>query len=261
MDRQLFKRPFTTDEGATFTCPTCRNFSLQLDKSKFHTSNSSSSRKMMKEDSYWEEEWISSIYTAIFVCQNSNCEEHVISSGTGFVSEEPVFTQDDRYTYTTTEYVCFYNPKFFQPTLQFFKIPDNCPEEIKNPLLEAFSITLLSPSSAANKVRVAIENLLTKFSIPKTTTNKHKKRVRLNLDARIEKAKTKNTVLGQLEDILYAIKWLGNAGSHSYSEITLDDVFDAYELMQHILIELYQPRNELGKLAKAIRKRRGPVKK
>ena len=110
--------------------------------------------------SYWEEEWISSIYTAIFVCQNSNCEEHVVSSVTGFVSQEPVFTQDDRYTYTTTEYVCFYNPKFFQPTLHFFKIPDNCPEEIRNPLLEAFSITLLSPSSAANKVRVSIENLL-----------------------------------------------------------------------------------------------------
>lgn len=51
MDRQLFKRPFTTDEGATFTCPTCGNFSLQLDKSKFHTSDSSSSRKMMKEES------------------------------------------------------------------------------------------------------------------------------------------------------------------------------------------------------------------
>jgi len=31
MDRQLFKRPFTTDEGTTFTCPTCGNFSLQLD--------------------------------------------------------------------------------------------------------------------------------------------------------------------------------------------------------------------------------------
>ena len=52
-----------------------------------------------------------------------------------------------------------------------------------------------------------------------------------------------------------------NEGSHSSAEITLDDVFDAYELMQHILIELYQPKNELGKLAKAIRKRKGPIKK
>ena len=59
----------------------------------------------------------------------------------------------------------------------------------------------------------------------------------------------------------FRIKWLGNAGSHSSAEITLDDVFDAYELMQHILIELYQPKNELGKLAKAIRKRKGPIKK
>ncbi|MEQ1320024.1 DUF4145 domain-containing protein [Acinetobacter guillouiae] len=261
MDRQLFKRPFTKDSGIAFTCPTCENFSLQLDQGKFYTSDSSSSRKMMNGNSYWEEEWITSIYTAIFVCQNSNCEEHVVSSGTGFVSQEPVFIQDYSDMYTSTEYVCYFNPKFFQPPLHFFKIPNNCPDEIRTPLLEAFSITLLSPSSAANKVRVAIENLLTKSNIPKTTINKHRKRVRLTLDGRIEKAKTKNTILGQLEDILFAIKWLGNAGSHSSSEINLDDVFDAYELMHHILVELYQPKNGVGKLAKAIRKRKGPVKK
>ena len=80
-------------------------------------------------------------------------------------------------------------------------------------------------------------------------------------DTRITKAKDKNIVLGKLEDILYAIKWLGNAGSHSSSEITLDDVFDAYELMHHVLIELYQPKNRLNKLAKAIRKRKGPLRK
>ncbi len=121
MDRHLFKKSFTKNGGITFPCPTCGNFSLQLDKGTFHTSDSAASRKMMREQSYWEEEWISSIYTAIFVCQNLNCEEHVVSSGTGFVSQEPIFTQDDRYTYTTFEYVCFYKPKFFQPALHFLK--------------------------------------------------------------------------------------------------------------------------------------------
>lgn len=260
MDRQLFKKPFTLDSGITYSCPTCGKLSLQLDKDKFHSSETSSTRKMLQED-YWEEDWRTSVYTAILVCRNTACEEHVISSGTGFISEEPVFTSDDSYTYTSSEYVCLFEAKFFQPALHFFDIPSNCPEDIKNPLLEAFSITLLSPSSAANKVRVAIEHLLTNFRIPKTTSNKQKKRVRLTLDTRITKAKDKNIVLGKLEDILYAIKWLGNAGSHSSSEITLDDVFDAYELMHHVLIELYQPKNRLNKLAKAIRKRKGPLRK
>lgn len=260
MDRQLFKRPFDLDSGVTYNCPTCGKHSLQLDQTKFYASETSSTRKMLKED-YWEDDWRTSVYTAILICRNTACEEHVISSGTGFVSEEPVFTSDDRYTYTRSEYVCLYEAKFFQPTLHFFPISPNCPEDIKISLLEAFSITLLSPSSAANKVRVSIEHLLTSFRIPKTTTNKQKKRVRLTLDARIAKAKDKNAVLGKLEDILYAIKWLGNAGSHSGSEITLDDVFDAYELMHHVLIELYQPKNGLNKLAKAIRKRKGPLKK
>ena len=75
-----------------------------------------------------------------------------------------------------------------------------------------------------------------------------------------EEAKNKNANLGDLEDILYAIKWLGNAGSHGNSEITIDDVFDAYEFMNHILNEIYEPKQKLEKLAKEIRKKKGPVK-
>ena len=67
-------------------------------------------------------------------------------------------------------------------------------------------------------------------------------------------------LLGELENILYALKWLGNAGSHANSEISVDDVFDAYEFMNHILNEIYEPKQKLEKLAKEIRKKKGPVK-
>ena len=44
-------------------------------------------------------------------------------------------------------------------------------------------------------------------------------------------------------------------------QVLLCHVFDAYELMSHLLNELYQSKAEINKLAKAIRKRKGPVKK
>jgi hypothetical protein len=38
--------------------------------------------------------------------------------------------------------------------------------------------------------------------------------------------------------MIYAIKWLGNAGSHDGDAVSMDDVMDSYELLEHILEEL-----------------------
>ena len=65
-----------------------------------------------------------------------------------------------------------------------------------------------------------------------------------------------------LKDLIVAIKWLGNAGSHDDgTDVTLDDVMDSYELTEHILQEVYAPKlTKLHKLAKKVNKKKGPVK-
>lgn len=57
-------------------------------------------------------------------------------------------------------------------------------------------------------------------------------------------------------DHLMAVKWLGNAGSHT-SRPTDEDAFDGFELLEHILRERFNP---LGKLTKTINRRNGPQK-
>ena len=48
-----------------------------------------------------------------------------------------------------------------------------------------------------------------------------------------------------------AVKWLGNAGSHSHKTISADDVLDAYEIMEEILKKIYITKSEeVKKLAK-----------
>jgi hypothetical protein len=62
-----------------------------------------------------------------------------------------------------------------------------------------------------------------------------------------------------IKDIFFAIKWLGNAGSHSHQELTSDDVLDAYELMEELLVEIFEKKREKAKsLAKKINKKKGP---
>ena len=257
MDRQLYKRYFKQTDNVTFPCPSCTNLSLKLNKDKFFAEDTASSKKMKADDDYWEPEWLTSVFTTVLICNNSDCAESVICSGIGSVDWEP---EPNEHGEMEQQYYSYYLPKIFIPTIHFFNIPEKCPDNVKSLLIEAFSLTLQSPGSAANKVRAAIENILTEYGVPRYS-RKNGKNNRLTLDSRIAKAKDKNVVLGELENILYAIKWLGNAGSHANSEILQDDVFDAYELMSHLLSELYHSKADINKLAKAIRKKKGPIKK
>lgn len=122
----------------------------------------------------------------------------------------------------------YYQPKIFIPALHFFSIPEKTPEKIRKLLELSFSIILQSPSSAVNSLRSSIEILLDTFLIPKK-----------RLHRRIEDEVSKNLHLSPYKEHLMAIKWLGNSGSHDLDEITLQDLVDAYEFIEHVLVGLY----------------------
>lgn len=59
-----------------------------------------------------------------------------------------------------------------------------------------------------------------------------------------------------------AVKWLGNAGSHSGNTVSADDVLDAYELMEKLLTEVFDEESKkIMALAKDINKKKGPTTK
>ena len=151
----------------------------------------------------------------------------------------------------------FFLPKFFQPHLNIFNIPAACPSDVAEALRESFSLVFANPSAASNSVRIAVEHLLTNLKIRRFDVVNGKKRY-INLHRRIALLPAK---YAEHKDLLVAIKWLGNAGSHATDAISLDDVLDAYELTQHILEEIYNTKTKtLKTLAKKVNKKKGPVK-
>ena len=53
--------------------------------------------------------------------------------------------------------------------------------------------------------------------------------------------------------------WLGNAGSHEGTELSNNDVLDAYEIMEHLLAEIYNNKGaRLAALAKKVNRNKGP---
>jgi hypothetical protein len=116
--------------------------------------------------------------------------------------------------------------------------------------------------SCANRLRTAAEALLTERKVPRTTINKKHKRERITLHARIEKFKQHDAVSA---DLLLAIKWLGNEGSHAnLDELGGEDLLNAFEFFEHLVERIYVKREEqLKKIAKGInfRKGRSPKKR
>jgi hypothetical protein len=136
-----------------------------------------------------------------------------------------------------------------------FIVQDDVPEDVHHEINKSFSLLFADPASSANHIRVALEHLLTYLGIKRFNV-KNKKRIMISLHNRIGLLPNKYV---HIKEIFYAVKWLGNAGSHSNHEVSLDDVLDSYELMSELLIEVFdKKRVKAVALAKKINKKKGP---
>lgn len=151
----------------------------------------------------------------------------------------------------------YFKPLFFNPHLKLIQIPEQTPEKVSDSLNESFKLFFSSPSAASNHLRAAIEGLLTDFKVKRYETSGGKRRI-ISLHRRINLLPGK---FNDLKELFYAVKWLGNAGSHSGETLTVDDVMDAYEIIEHILAEVYDSKSTKVKtLAKKVNKAKGPKK-
>ena len=251
VDRKIFKFPFEKQGITKFTCPECNKGLLRVKKDTFHHKETRASSKA-KHYEEWEPEWIEYIFSCLFECTNSACKDTVSCSGIGFVSEEYFYNENGE---PDRDYQDLFRPKYFTPHLKLFSLPAKTPEDIATEIFNSFSLFFSDPSSSANHIRIALEHLLTYLKIKRFTT-KNGKRHYLALHNRIELLPQK---FDHVKDIFIAIKWLGNAGSHSNHQITMDDVLDSYELMDELLVEIFSnTRGKAKTLAKKIIKKKGP---
>ncbi|MGN8002975.1 DUF4145 domain-containing protein [Acidovorax sp. 22279] len=251
MDRKTLKLPFSEDRMPDWACPTCEKGVLQIAKDSFKKDERLHSRDHSHEA--WDPDWIEYVYSCLLQCSNDKCRETVCSAGTGTVD---TFQYEDEQGRWAQEYVDVFRPKFFEPHLKLIEIPSKCPKQIVDPLNESFKLYFSAPGAASNSVRVAIEELLTELKVKRFDIVKKKRRM-ISLHQRISLLPAKHV---ELKEMLTAIKWIGNAGSHGGERITHDDVLDAFELTEHVLGEIYSPKAKLAALAKKVNKKKGPAK-
>lgn len=241
--RRLFR------ELPSWLCPRCQVGSLALDDDSLKISEPKWSSDGHSHDA-WEPDWILERFACLLICQNRDCGE-VVALG-GKTSHE----EDHDWEQQTMHWSRAFVPQAFTPAPPIFPIPLECPDEVSAELKKAFGLYWSDPASSANRLRVAVEVMLNDQRVAKTVVNKKGKREALTLHARIERFKAKDA---EAAHYLLAIKWLGNAGSHSgLDAVDDDDLLGAFELIENVIERLYVRREaRLKQIARGLNQRKG----
>ncbi|MDH1706912.1 MULTISPECIES: DUF4145 domain-containing protein [Acinetobacter] len=253
-----FLKSFHKEDDIPFNCPECNKPTLSLDETTWLQKEQVSSVLEREQNDFYEVEWVKYTYTGTLKCLNPKCGEIVITSGSGSVVEEytDYCLDEDGYPVPyEREYRDIFFPKYFYPTLSFFNIPNGTPEDIKSTIIEAFSLTPNSPSAAANKIRVAVEILATEFGV----LSKRPNGSFIPLDQRIRNITDHGNRLYEHKDLMLAIKYIGNAGSHEEDVISLDELFDSFQIIEELLKSLYAEKNMVREIVKIINDTKAPL--
>lgn len=245
IDRDIWIHSFEKDGFPQWPCPSCQGGKLILNKKTLREEESAISIKAKGHDA-WDPGWISGVFSAHLYCSNTQCKEKVVICGT-YSSAERGFL----------EFYKVFEPDFIFPAPDIFSIHENYPDDIKSETRKAFSLFWIDRDAAGNRIRSIVEMLLDHLKVKKRELTKKRKYRKLSLHNRILEYHPKNPDIGEQ---LFAIKWLGNFGSHS-NGLTKDDLLDDFEMIEFVLDKLFvKNRKRLSSMARRINRLRGPIR-
>lgn len=248
VDREIWKKWFSLDDFKSIPCPLCQRGHFLVNKNNVYQKVTVESEK--ENEVYGDPLNYEGRFYALIKCNNCNDHFHLI----GMSAYEEVYKTSNN-GYPERDYELIYKPVSFYPAPHLIKLSSDIPVEVKNELEIAFAVFWQDFSASGNRIRTAVERILDDFKIPRYKKN----RTKIMLHGRINEFKKRIPKYAHLFDQLMAIKWLGNEGSHT-TGLDRNDIFDALDLLEFVLDELYNGREkQLQKLAKKINRRKGSV--
>ena len=141
---------------------------------------------------------------------------------------------------------------YFSPALNLFELKKVYPEKVKSEMEKSFAAFFSDPTAAGSRVRTSIEFLLDEQGVQKfrlgkdgaVQINKDGGQIKLPLGDRLKLFSESDPELGT---ILGAVKALGNEATHG-ADLQNEDLLDAYDLVEHVLEDLYVKRPQRSKL-------------
>jgi len=172
---------------------------------------------------------------ADILCQNTDCSEVGVLVMSGEV-----------YSGNESEPEMLFTPTYVNPSPNFFELSDKYPFKIRLLLEQTFSLFWIDQASSGNRLRVAIEELLTQFGIDQyqtkngiNTLSKRGLPKPLPLQERLNRYKKRGKHEARSVQALEAVKCLGNELSHRNDRILSDIIYKAIMVFGAILENTY----------------------
>lgn len=246
MNRILWKQSLGESSCPAWPCPTCKKGTVSLIPKTLVAKETIKSVQAHNEDG-WDPEWIETTFIARGICGHPSCKEEFSIAGIGGI--EPEYGPEGDY-----EWGDYYSPQYCRPMPDIFEFPPKCPDDVQAELRAAFALFWSHRAACAGRIRVALECLMNHLGVPKKKKDSQGKYYDLTLHKRIDAFAQNEPKIGPQ---LMALKWLGNSGSHD-SEVSQDDLLDAFEIMEHSLGEIIERRSErVALLAQKMTKKHG----
>ncbi len=244
-DLRLLDNWVRADRWPQVACPACRAGYLETDGID-SVASAKTDREFRATGRPTE---LAGTFSGLLRCSIPACRETVTVAGEYCVGAD---ADDDG----MTREFSYHQLRFALPALRIIWPPPRTPAPVVQAIESAAAVIWLDPSAAANRLRVAIEEVLTHYGMPRFQILNGKRR-RLSTHERITEFRKYEGVADSLE----AVKWIGNQGSHE-SALSATDVLDGAELLNYALKGLYDTSdNEIQRRIRDVNKRRGLPRK
>jgi hypothetical protein len=249
LDREIFEKiSFCDDQIPKYPCPSCGRGQLNL---KSLQSEFTAQTKLYKDEEWFDwEDHADFVFNGMLCC--SSCEEVVFVVGNG----KPIsYEYEDETGRQCQDLFSSHIVKYFQPSLKLIECPSQVSNEFQEQINGAFCLYFISPSACCNSIRCAVEVLLTDWGVPlKEEGGKY-----TSLGNRLNMLPEKYS---EYLDMLKAVKWLGNSGSHADQMFSHGDALDGLEMLEYVLNRVYDQHGpRLIAMAGRINEHKGPVRR
>lgn len=234
VDPALFELARSIEEDQPWPrpiCPKCQTGYIGfLPPAEYEGRESASAR----EHPAFEPEWVTGTFVVRGQCENPECQQAVHGTGDYRVAYSQK-SYSEEHEYLGPSYSSYYTVTHLHPSMLLMPIPKSAPDEVREGVLRASRVLFADPGLAATALRATVERFLTSEGISATQSNGQFR----NAHKRINEWRDANPNRPPVADLLFAVKWLGNAGTHEDSDLTTMEVLDGARVLDEAFHRLF----------------------
>ncbi|MER7609748.1 DUF4145 domain-containing protein [Nocardioides sp. NPDC127503] len=213
-------------------CPSCDAGHIRFDQPVDAESHASASSR---DHPAFEPEWIRGTFALLGACENPDCRQTVHGTGDYTVDYSKKSAPDNPWEQHGPAYSAYYQLTHLHPPMLLMPIPASAPEVTQEAVRRASRVLFADPGLAATALRAAVERFMSAEGIAATWPSGKFR----SAHSRIKEWGEADPNRDRVANLLFAVKWLGNAGTHEDSDLTVSEVLDGAGLLDEAFHRLY----------------------